>query len=141
MAKHEGHPLTRQVDEKQISDAISAAEENTTGKIYVTLSPHFWGDTRRGANQAFHKLRGAHTMDENGILFFVVPSRHELHVVGGVGIHSKVGQSYWDRVATDVVTQIKDVDLTAGIVHGIHETGQALAYHYPRAKDGETNEN
>jgi uncharacterized membrane protein len=140
MAQHKRHPLTQHVDEQQISDAIKAAEQNTTGKVYVTLSPHFWGDTRRGAHRVFHTLRGAHPMDKNGVLFFVVPSRRELHVLGGAGIHQKVGQSFWDRLVADVATQIKGADLTAGIVHGINETGQALAHHYPRPKDVDKHE-
>ena len=129
------HPLARHVDEQRISDAIKAAEANTSGKIYVTLSPHFWGAAQRGTQHAFHKLRGAHQMDESGVLFYVVPSRHELHVLGGAGIHDKVGQQFWDRVVNEVAQQIKATDLTTGIVRGVGITGEALAHHYPRAKE------
>ena len=131
MAAHEHH-LARQVDEQRISDAIKAAELNTSGKIYVTLSPHFWGAAQPGAQHAFNKLRGAHPMDESGVLFFVVPSRREVHVLGGAGIHGKVGQAYWDRVVREVAEQIKATDLTTGIVHGVNVAGEALAQHYPR---------
>jgi uncharacterized membrane protein len=132
MTKDERHPLVRDVDEKQISEAIKAAEQGTTGKIYVTLSPHFWGAAQLGAHHAFRKLRGAHPMDENGVLFFIVPSREELHVMGGTGIHQKVGQAFWDQVAHDVAAQIKEGGLTAGILRGVNLAGQALAEHYPQ---------
>jgi uncharacterized membrane protein len=65
-------------------------------------------------------------------LFFVVPSRRELVVLGDEGIHQKVGQAYWDQLARAVSERIKAADLTEGLEHGIRETGRALAHHYPR---------
>ncbi len=128
------HPLARQVDAKRISDAITAAEKETTGKIYVTLAPRLFGHHHRYANHAFARLRSSHPMDENGVLLFVVPSQRSLRVLGGSGIHQKVGQAFWDRIANEIADQIKTGDLTIGIVHGVTEVGQVLAEHYPRPR-------
>ncbi|MBV8222054.1 MAG: TPM domain-containing protein [Candidatus Eremiobacteraeota bacterium] len=134
MRRERSHRPTRHADERKIRDAIEAAEKRTSGKIFVTLSPDFWGEVHHGARHAFGHLRGQHAMDESGILFFVVPWRRTLHVQGGAGIHSKVGQQFWDRVAHEVSQRINADDLTDGLLHGIELAGAALAQHYPRSE-------
>jgi uncharacterized membrane protein len=124
--------LARHVDAQRIAAAIDAAEAETTGSIHVAIAPHFWGDVRRGAHSKFRELQAASLPHRNGVLFFVVPSRRELVVLGDEGIHQKVGQAYWDQLARAVSERIKAADLTEGLEHGIQETGRALAHHYPR---------
>jgi uncharacterized membrane protein len=124
--------LSQHVDAQRIAAAIEAAEAETTGSIHVAVAPHFWGDVHRGARSAFRELQAAYLPHRNGVLFFVVPSRRELVVLGDEGIHQKVGQAYWDQIAGAVSERIKASDLTEGIVHGIQETGRTLAQHYPR---------
>ena len=55
---------------------------------------------RRVAERAFEKLGMARTRQRNAILFFVVPSRRRFAVLGDEGIHAKVGQEFWDAIAT-----------------------------------------
>jgi len=124
--------LASHVDAVRIAAAIEAAEAQTTGLIHVAVAPHFWGDVQRGARSAFRELRPASLPHRNGVLFFVVPSRRQLVVLGDEGIHEKVGQAYWERIAGAVSERIKTADLTEGIIHGIQEAGRALAQHYPR---------
>ncbi|MBV8172763.1 MAG: TPM domain-containing protein [Candidatus Eremiobacteraeota bacterium] len=128
------HPLARHVDQHRIREAIGDAEQATTGKIYVTIAPHFWGDVHGGARRAFANLQRAHPMHENGVLFFVVPSRRTVRVLGGAGIHAKVGQQFWDEIAKEVAQRARDRDLTAGLVHGIARAGDALREQYPRER-------
>jgi uncharacterized membrane protein len=130
---HRAHRgLARHVDAPRIAAAIEAAEASTTGAIHVSIAPHFWGDVQRGARSAFRELAAASLPHRNGVLFFVVPSRRELVVLGDEGIHQKVGQAYWDQLARAVSERIKAADLTEGIVHGIEEAGRTLAQHFPR---------
>ncbi len=124
--------LARHVDEGRIAAAIQAVEAQSTGKILVTLAPHFWGDVRRAAERAFKRMRLSHAPHRNNILFFVVPSRREFVVLGDAGIHQKVGQDFWHAIAGAVREKIKAEDLTSGLVHGIHTVGKELAQHFPR---------
>jgi uncharacterized membrane protein len=124
--------LARHVDKNRISKAIDEAEAHTTGTIHVSLAPHFWGSVRRAAERAFHQLRVAHTLNRDGVLFFVVPSRRELVVLGDAGIHAKVGQEFWDRMAAAMSGKARSDDLTTALIHGIHEAGRELARHFPR---------
>ncbi len=126
------HPLARHVDEDQIAAAIRAAEAHTTGKIVVTLSPHSRPDITAAAIQAFAKLEMHRSRHRNSILFFVAPSQREFAVVGDTGIHQKLGQSFWDRLALTMSAKIKVEDLTRGLIYGIQEIGQALALHFPK---------
>lgn len=126
------HHLVRHVDEDQIAAAIRAAEAHTTGKIVVMLSPHSRGDIIAAAMQAFAKLEMHRSHQRNSILFFVAPLKREFAVVGDAGIHQKLGQSFWDRLALSTSEQIKAKDLTSGLIYGIQETGRQLALHFPK---------
>jgi uncharacterized membrane protein len=124
--------LRKHVDEPQIVRAIEAAEAKTTGRIHVTLAPHFWGGVRAAAHRAFAKLGLANSPDRNGVLIFVVPSRRRFAIVGDTAIHDKVGQEFWERVTAAMTEKIRSGDLTRGLVHAVHEAGRELAAHFPR---------
>jgi uncharacterized membrane protein len=126
------HKLARHVDEHRIRAAIDAAEARTTGKLHVTLSHDFRGATIDHAMSLFRRLRLDRTPERNGVLFFVVPARREFAIVGDAGIHTKVGQEFWDRVVGAMSAAIAASDLTAGLIHGIEEAGKELATHFPR---------
>ena len=127
------HYLARHVDEDKIAEAILDAEARSTGVIVVELSPRARGGVRKAAERSFERLRLHRSPHRNNILLFVVPSRREFAIVGDAGIHSKVGQEFWDRLAAVVGQDIRNADLTTGLVRGIEEIGQQLAAHFPRA--------
>jgi uncharacterized membrane protein len=134
VTKQPHHKLLQHVDEHRVRSAIEAAEANTTGKIHVTLSHQVSGSARSGAERVAKKLRLGDTPQRNGVLFFIVPDRREFTVLGGSGIHRKVGQEFWDRVVGAMSNKIKNGDLTEGLIHGIEEAGRELAAHFPRQR-------
>jgi uncharacterized membrane protein len=73
----------------------------------------------------------ARTKQRNGVLFFVVPSRRKFVVLGDSGIHEKVGQEFWSRVADKVARRFREGDFTGGLTRGIEEVGEQLATHFP----------
>lgn len=132
--------LLRAVDSKRISEAIEAAEKQTSGEICVSVAPLFWGDVRRAAEKAFQRLGMTGTKARNGVLFFVVPSRRRFVILGDRGIHEKVGQEFWEAVAAAVSGKFKDGDYTGGLVDGIEEVGRQLAVHFPSEGSRDVNE-
>lgn len=122
--------LTGLVDEQRISSAIQAAERRTSGTMHVSLAKHVRGNVRRTAESVFRHL-GYAKPDSAAVLFFVVPSRRELVVLGGEGIHRKLGEAYWQRLVAATVKRVKEEDLTAALVHGVAEAGEQLANHFP----------
>ena len=132
--------LMRVVDTERIKTAIRAAETRTSGEIRVSVARFFWGRVRRAAERAFVRLGMTATEARNGILFFIVPSRHKFVVLGDVGIHAKVGQEFWETVAAAVSARFKKGDFTGGLVGGIEAVGEQLAAHFPYDAETDVNE-
>jgi uncharacterized membrane protein len=127
------------IDKERIRRAIERAELRTSGEICVSLAPPFWGDVWKEAERAFDRLGMTATRERNGVLFFVVPSRHKFVVLGDRGIHEKVGPEFWHAIAHVLEESFRHGDLTGGLVAGIEAAGEGLARHFPYA-EGDRNE-
>jgi uncharacterized membrane protein len=123
--------MLRLIDRGRIEAAIQKAERRTSGEICVSVSRLFWGNIEKAADRAFGRLGMTKTKDRNGVLFFVVPSRRRFVVLGDEGIHAKVGQEFWRRVADRVSERFHEGNFTSGLVEGIEEVGEQLAAHFP----------
>jgi uncharacterized membrane protein len=123
--------LIRRLDVKRIEDALRAAEKRTSGEIRVSVSPFFWGSVRKAAERAFVRMGMTATKARNGILFFVVPSRRRFVVLGDEGIHAKVGQEFWEKIAAAMSAKFRAGDFTGGLVDAIAVVGEELARHFP----------
>lgn len=124
--------LKRHVRSDAVAQAIARAEAASTGRIRVSILPHFWGDAREAAEHVFSRYALHHVRDRNAVLFVVIPSRKEFVVYGGAGIHERVGQEYWDRLAAALSECIKNGDLTSALVWAIEDVGKQLAAHFPK---------
>jgi uncharacterized membrane protein len=132
--------LLRSIDARRIEDAIRAAEHRTSGEIRVSIAPLFWGSVRRQAEKTFRRLGMTATQGRNGVLFFIVPSRRRFVVLGDDGIHRKVGDDFWRRIASAMSDHFRRGDFTEGIVRGIGEVGEQLANHFPYQRGSDVNE-
>ena len=132
--------LRRLFDGERIKQAIEAAERQTSGEIAVAVCPYFLGSIERAARRAFARLGVASTQQRNGVLFFIVPSRRLFVVLGDQGIHDKVGQEFWERVAAHLTEHFHQGEFTEGLVHGIEEVGRQLAAYFPHDRSTDTNE-
>jgi uncharacterized membrane protein len=132
--------LLRAIDGQRIEEAIRQAEQRTSGEIRVSVSRFFWGDVERVAERAFDRLGMWNTRERNGVLFFLVPARRRFAVVGDEGIHAKVGQEFWERVAAAVSQHLRAGDFTLGLVAGVEAVGDELARYFPFDPATDTNE-
>jgi uncharacterized membrane protein len=123
------------IDKGRIKSAIEQAERRTSGEICVSLAPLFWGDVWKAAERAFDRLGMTETRDRNGVLFFVVPSRHRFVVLGDRGIYERVGQDFWLSIARVLSESFRHGDFTGGLVAGIEAVGEGLAEHFPYRAD------
>ena len=123
--------LLRVIDQDKVKAAIKKAEHQTSGEICVSVVPLFWGSIEKAADRAFTRMGMTRTRERNGVLFFVVPSRRKFVVLGDRGIHEKVGQEFWDRIAAAVSEKFREGDFTGGLVKGIEEVGLQLSTHFP----------
>jgi uncharacterized membrane protein len=123
--------MLRLIDSDRIKAAIQKAERRTSGEICVSVSRLFWGNVEKAADKTFGRLGMTQTKLRNGVLFFVVPSRRRFVILGDEGIHARVGQEFWQRVANRVSEHFRDGDFTTGLLKGIEEVGEQLAAHFP----------
>jgi len=132
--------LLRTIDDARIKAAIEQAEHQTSGEIVVSVASFFWGDIHKAARRTFARLGVSKTAARNGVLFFIVPSRRMFVVLGDQGIHEKVGQEFWERIASHLTSHFRDGEFTEGLVHGIDEVGRQLAAYFPYDRSIDTNE-
>jgi uncharacterized membrane protein len=132
--------LMKQIDQRQVLEAIASAEQATSGEIRVSVSHFFWGSVRHAAERAFTRLNMTTTRERNGILFFIVPARRRFAVIGDTGIHEKVGQDFWDSLAEEMSAHFRDGDFSGGLAHAIAEAGKQLAVHFPYDRATDVNE-
>ena len=123
--------LMQSIDSKRLREAIEQAERRTSGEIVLSVSPLFWGNVENAARRAFNRLGVNSTRQRNGVLFFLVPSRHRFVVLGDEGIHKKAGQELWNKVVARMSEHFRSGDFTTGLVEGIAEVGEQLAAHFP----------
>jgi len=132
--------LIQSIDSKRLHEAIELAERRTSGEIMVSVSPLFWGNVENAARRAFERLGVHNTRQRNGVLFFLVPSRHRFVVLGDEGIHRKAGQELWNKVVARMSEHFRAGDFTTGLVQGIAEVGEQLAAHFPYDPATDVNE-
>ena len=123
--------LERLIDTAQVEAHLKQAEARSSGEIRVSVAPFFWGDVKRAAQGAFARLGMHRTRERNGVLFFVVPARRRLVLLGDEGIHARVGQAFWEQVTARVVERFRGGDFTGGLLLGIDAVGDELARHFP----------
>mgnify|MGYP001112256393 CR=1 FL=1 len=118
--------------EAQVVDAIVQAEVQTSGEIRVHIeektgkfSPY------DRAVAVFEKLNMHKTEARNGILFYVATKDHAFSLIGDIGIHQKVGASFWEEVKNHVLEEFAKGDFSEGLCRGIAEAGEQLKAHFP----------
>jgi uncharacterized membrane protein len=132
--------LLKVIDAERVRQAIQAAERQTSGEIRVSVAPFFWGNVRKVAERAFGRLGMTRTAARNGVLFFIVPSRRRFVVLGDEGIHAKVGEDFWEKIAASVSAEFREGRFTEGLVKGIETVGRELAGQFPYDAASDKNE-
>ena len=136
-------PLTK-AELKQIADAISDAERNTSGEIRVSIRK------RRALNERklslhelavhnFFQLGMDKTKEKTGVLIFLSLSDRAFQIIADEGIHKRVSDGHWDRLAAGMTTHFKEKRFCQGICETVRQIGATLSREFPK-KSGDTNE-
>jgi uncharacterized membrane protein len=86
------------------------------------------------------RLGMANTKERNGILFFIVPARKRFVVLGDEGVHAKVGQDFWDKIAKAMAERFREGEFSDGVEGGIETAAEGLAAHFPYDAATDVNE-
>jgi uncharacterized membrane protein len=128
------------LDRPAIVAAIERAEAKGLGEIRVHLHHGAVNDARTEAEKAFLKLGMNKTIRGTGCLVFIAPESRAFAVIGGSGIHEKVGDAFWAEARDAASSHFADGKFTEGIVAAVERLGDALALFFPKTGPGDTNE-
>ncbi|HSM48384.1 MAG TPA: TPM domain-containing protein [Draconibacterium sp.] len=119
----------------QITNAIRAAEMNTSGEIRVHIEKYCKGDVLDRAAYVFEKMEMHKTQLRNGVLFYLAVEDHQFAILGDAGINQKVPGDFWEATKELVLSKFKDGNLTEGLTNGILMAGEQLKAHFPYLKN------
>src|ERR1035437_8235963 len=128
------------LDRPAIVEAIERAEAKSLGEIRVQLHHGAANDARAEAEKAFLKLGLGKTIQGTGCLVFIVPESRAFAVIGGAGIHEKVGDGFWVEARDAARARFAKGKFTEGIVAAVDRLGDALALFFPKTGPRDTNE-
>jgi len=130
--------LLSKEQEKSVMNAIKEAETNTSGEIRVHLEDRCKSDdpiTR--AIEMFGELHMHETELRNGVIVYVAIKDHKIAVWGDEGIHTKVGQDFWNDVIETMQKYFGAGDFENGLREAILMVGDKLKANFPYQSDDE----
>lgn len=123
-----------------ITDAIKAAEKETSGEIQVHIENKCKIPVMDRAAEVFETLKMHKTRYRNGVLFYLAVEDHEFAILGDAGINNVVPLGFWEEIKEEVLSHFQKRDYTEGLRIGIEMAGQELKVHFPFDQKGDENE-
>lgn len=119
----------------RVKAAIAAAERRTSGELRVHLDEHCEDDPLDRAAFVFSELGMHRTQHRNGTLLYVNVTDRQVAVIGDSGIHTLVGQHFWDDVLELVKLHFIGGRFADGLIAGVERIGEKLQEHFPWQRD------
>ena len=132
----------RAEDLDEIASAVRRAEALTTAEVRVHMERGVPAgrETLGRAQEVFRRLRMHKTRQRNGVLVYLALDDRKLAIVGDAGIHTRVGDAYWEGVRDLMVHHLRAAAPRDAVVQAVEELGRALAQHFPRGPGDDPNE-
>jgi len=112
-------------------ETIQSAEEHSTGEIRVHIDSNTEDQNAKTAFEVFRELCMNKTTDRNAVLFHVNFEKKYLAIIGDIGIHDKVHQSYWDHLHDYITAEFAKGNYYKALKSAILETGIELKKYFP----------
>ncbi|RYZ62664.1 MAG: TPM domain-containing protein [Chitinophagaceae bacterium] len=128
-------------EKARLVSAIQQAEQRTSGEIRIFVESRCrFVDPVDRAKEIFLQLQMAKTQERNATLIYIAFDDHQLAVLGDEGIHQKVGQAYWEKEVTKMISEFKSEHIVEGISQVVYDIGEALQQHFPFDRSTDKNE-
>lgn len=122
-------------DQEKIKNAIISAEKNTSGEIKVHIELYCKTNPMQRAIQLFNQLELYRTAARNGVLIYLAYKDHKFAILGDEGIHTIVGQDFWDTTKDVMIGHFKNGQYLQGLCEGIEKAGEQLKTNFPYQSD------
>ncbi len=126
-------------EEQDVIDAISKAEDNTSGELKVHLESNSKTDPFKRATEVFDQLQMNKTELKNGVLIYIAVEDKAIAIIGDSGINKVVHSNFWDQTIELILNGFKNENMKQGLVDGILKTGEELKKYFP-FREGDINE-
>ena len=128
-------------EQQLIIEAIRHAEHMTSGEVRVFVeSKCSYVDAIDRAAELFFRLEMQKTDDRNAVLVYVAMKDRQLAVFGDEGIHTKVGNDYWNNAVHKMISNFNRENYATGISEVVKDIGIALTNNFPYNNDTDKNE-
>ena len=129
-------------EEKQcILESIQSAEMRTSGEIRLFIeSKCRFVDAVDRAKEIFLDLGMNHTAERNATLIYIATKDHQAAILGDEGIHTKVGEEFWQQEIRKMMLHFKQDHLATGISAVVQDIGEVLFQYFPYQSDTDKNE-
>ncbi len=126
--------------EARIRESIRAAEEHTSGEICVYVEDFCDRDHPvERAEEVFRLFGLYHTRQRNAVLIYLAEKSHLFAIWGDVGIHQRVGLSFWEAEKALLQHHLQRGKACEGICRVIEQIGAKLREYFPA--DAHQNDN
>jgi uncharacterized membrane protein len=107
--------------------------------VYVESRCRFVDPLDRAA-EVFNLLNMQKTSARNAVLLYFAVKDRQLAVLGDQGIHEKVGEDFWQKQVSQILSRFQREHFAEAITRMIKEIGDALKYHFPFDRQTDVNE-
>ena len=121
-------------ESESIINAIGHIESSTVGELRLHIEDLCEESPVDRAIEVFNKLGMYKTDSQTGILIYVATEDHKLAIIGDKGIHSILGDSYWNQIMVEMSERFKNESIYAGVLYGITAVGEKLIEHFPEKR-------
>jgi uncharacterized membrane protein len=134
-----------QDEQRQVHDAIAAAEARTSGEIRLHIEREvpgrkpIDGDAYLRARELFAGLGMHETAQRNGVLIYLATRTRRFAVLGDEELHQRVGEAFWTDIRDLFAAQFAADRFVEGLTAGIALIGERLQTHFPH-RDDDVNE-
>ncbi len=133
--------LLPESDLHAIARMIGEQEQRTSGQIRVSIRQHrtkkeLGLSVEELARKEFHALGMTNTAERSGVLIFLLLEDRKFHILADAGIHGKVSEGTWERIAGEMGRHFSERKFREGIVHGVQSVAAELARHFPHKPGG-----
>ena len=128
-------------EKQQIIEAVRNAERMTSGEVRVFVENRCsYMDAIDRAKEIFAELKMYETHDRNAVLMYVALKDKQLAIFGDEGIHSKLGNEYWNTEVKKMIDNFNKENYAEGIKQVVEDIGEALTQLFPYNNDTDKNE-
>ncbi len=123
-------------EETLIVEAIRWAERKSSGEIRLFVEDFCYRDSPvERASEIFAQYGMFHTTDRNGVLIYIAEKSHQFAIWGDVGIHDKVGFSFWKAEKEIMREHFISERYAEGVCKVIKQISHQLEAHFPHGPD------